>query len=306
MTPGLQQGLQKLSAAKTSRSPPARRYRNKPLASPISNTGKRHGRLERATISQIRGRAHAPAARPARASAAAQAPPCGRSRLWAGQFHRAPGRALSTFGGDWARFLARYAAQGARTAAELQIRAGRYCNLDARPAHRPDLRQCRHAMAARSSGDYAPFAEGVAGRRRAGHSNARQYPRARAHVPARSRRERTMAGSSGDQSGAARRSAVARSLLRSAQAGLQRDRHLAHRLPSRDGLAGSHHRMVQGLVIAAVPLAARRRHARTVPRGLYGKNRRRLQTALRRQGALTLSAAFHYRYAVIRINPPPA
>src|SRR4029077_12114242 len=88
------------------------------------------------------------------------------------------------------------------------------------------------------------------------------------------------------------------------QAGLQRDRYLAHRLQSRDGLAGGHHRMVQGLVAAAVPVAARRRRPRTISCRLHEENHGRLQTAVRRKSATALPTAIHRRGAVNNRYPP--
>src|SRR5579863_6230835 len=48
--------------------------------------------------------------------------------------------------------------------------------------------------------------------------------------------------------------------------------------------------MVQGLFAAAVSLAARRGRARKISRRLRGKDRRRLQAARRRQGAVEIPA----------------
>src|SRR5580700_4777856 len=51
--------------------------------------------------------------------------------------------------------------------------------------------------------------------------------------------------------------------------------------------------MVQGLLAAAVFVAAQRRRPRKISRRLYQENRRRLQAALRRQGAAALPAPVH-------------
>ena len=183
----------------------------------------------------------------------------GRSRLRAGQFDRASGRALPAVRGRRARFLSRHAAQGARAAAEMQVLRGRYRDLDARSAHRSAVLQCRHAMAAGPTGVMRRLLEALPQGRRACGADAGQYARAGAGVPARSGRGGPVGGRSGDQGRGARRSAAAGSLLRSAQAGLLAYRHLAQRLQSRDGEPAGDHGMVQGLVAAAVPVAARRR-----------------------------------------------
>ena len=61
---------------------------------------------------------------------------------------------------------------------QMQIRRGRYRDLEARSGHRSHLRQRGHAMAAGSSRDHAPAARSDAAGRRAGDPDARQYARA--------------------------------------------------------------------------------------------------------------------------------
>ena len=108
-------------------------------------------RLVREAIPQVRGRAHAPAARSAGADSARQSQARGRSRLRAGQFHRAADRAVSERRGDRGRLLARHAAAGARARAELHLRRRRSRNLDAGAGHRSAVRQRRVPVAAGSS-----------------------------------------------------------------------------------------------------------------------------------------------------------
>src|SRR6202161_919010 len=56
--------------------------------------------------------------------------------------------------------------------------------------------------------------------------------------------------------------------------------------------------MVQGFVAAAVPVAARRRRQKAISRRLHQEDHRRLQAALRRQGAVALSPPVHRRGAM--------
>src|SRR5262249_21449339 len=75
--------------------------------------GPHHGvRLERQAVSEVRGREDAAAARPVGPGAAGGGETRGRSRLWAGQLDRAPGRALPHGGRDRPRLLAQHAGAG--------------------------------------------------------------------------------------------------------------------------------------------------------------------------------------------------
>ena len=196
---------------------------------------------------------------------------CRRSRLRAGQFDRASGRALSAIGRGRAGFLARHAAprraSGCRNANSSRptSRLG-----SPEPGDRPHLWQRGDAVAAGPSGDHAPAVASDAARRRAGNPDARQYPRAGADVSARSRRERPMEAiirrSKPRRATICRRPEAYYDLLKPV---CSAHRHLAHHLQSRDGVAGGHHRMVQGLLAAAVPVAARCRCPREIPRRLY-------------------------------------
>ena len=94
--------------------------------------------LERAAIPQVRGRAHAAAARSARAGAVAIPAPRGRSRLRPRKLHRAADRALSAGRGDRARFLARHAPPGARKTA----RSARSSRPTSRAGFRASARTC--------------------------------------------------------------------------------------------------------------------------------------------------------------------
>ncbi len=113
----------------------------------------------------------------------------------------------------------------------------------------------------------------------AGGADAGQHPRAGAPLPRRGRTQRAVAGPSGSEGRAAARSADGRGILRPAHAGLFAHRHLAHRLRSRNGVAAGHRRVVQGLLAAAVSVAARRGRAREISRRLRREDCRRLQAA---------------------------